>query len=93
MTALDILSLLLRHFAHGLSNKDIAAALDIDPSMVTRHVAALEIKGYAERIPETGRIRPSVRLGQASYGILQSLDSANARMNELRARITTHQPT
>lgn len=88
MTALDILSLLLRNFAHGLSNKDIASALDIDPSMVTRHVAALEIKGFAERIPETGRIRPSVRHAQSCYGILKSLDDNAARVDELKNRIT-----
>lgn len=86
-TALRILNLLGRHFAHGLANKDIAATLGLDPSMVTRHVAALEAEGFAERIAETGRVRPSVRFGQMAVDILKDLDSATNRYQELNRRI------
>jgi len=88
-TTLRILNLLMRHFAHGITNKDIAQALGLQPSAVTRHVQALEEEGYAERIPETGRIRPSVRHAQACFGVLQGLDTAVGRMTELKTRITT----
>lgn len=90
-TTLRILNLLLRHFAHGLTNKDISQSLNLHPSAVTRHVQALEEEGYAERIAETGRIRPSVRLAQASFQVMQSLDAASVRMTELKSRITTTQ--
>lgn len=85
---LDILNLLLRHFAHGLTNIDIARATGLDAPGVVRHVNTLVDKGFAERIPETGRIRPSVKLAQASYGILKSLDDAANRVDELKSRIT-----
>ena len=88
-TTLRILGLLLRHFAHGLTNKDIAETLRLEPSAVTRHVQVLEAEGFAERIPETGRIRASVRMAQACHAVMVSLESAAARMNETRARITT----
>lgn len=85
---LDILNLLLRHFAHGLTNIDIARATGLDAPGVVRHVNTLEGKGFVERIPETGRIRPSVKLAQACYGILKSLDDAAGRVDELKSRIT-----
>lgn len=91
ITTLRVLNLLLRHFAHGLTNGEIAKTEHLSPSMATRHVQALEAAGFAERVPETGRIRPSVRLAQHAVGILQSLETASNRMTELRSRITTTQ--
>ena len=88
-TTLRILGLLQRHFAHGLTNSDIATALDIERSAVTRHTQVLEAEGFAERIAETGRIRASVRQAQACHAILQSLEAAASRMTETRGRITT----
>jgi len=88
-TTLRILALLQRHFAYGLTNSDIATALSIERSAVTRHVQILEVEGFAERIAETGRIRASVRQAQACHAILQSLEAIVARMTEVRNRITT----
>lgn len=89
-TTLAVLNLLLRHFAHGLANKDIAQTLGLQPSAVTRHVQALEEAGFAERIPETGRIRPSTRLAQAAHEIDAGLSQAAGRLTELQTRIAKH---
>jgi DNA-binding IclR family transcriptional regulator len=89
-TTLKILNLLLRHFAHGVTPSDVAKSLGISPSLVTGHVNALEAEGFAERVPETGRIRPSVRLAQAATLILRDIEGAAARFNELQSRINTH---
>ena len=67
----------------------IATALDIERSAVTRHVQVLEAEGFAERIPETGRIRASVRQAQAANAMLQSLEAAVSRLTETRGRMTT----
>ncbi len=88
ITTLRILRLLEKHFSHGLTNGDISKATGISASQVVHHVAALEAEGFAERIPETGRIRASVRHAQACYGILKSLDDASNRVDELKTRIT-----
>lgn len=86
---LDVLNVLLGHFAHGLTPTELAKATSLEPSSITRYVATLEEKGFAERIPETGRIRPSTRLAQHAVGILRSLDSAKRRIDEIANRLTT----
>lgn len=86
---LEVLNVLLGHFAHGLTPTEIAKATGLEPSSITRYVATLEEKGFAERIPETGRIRPSSRLAQHAVSILRTLDSARQRIDELTHRVTT----
>ncbi|MBK8638057.1 MAG: helix-turn-helix domain-containing protein [Chromatiaceae bacterium] len=87
---LDVLLLLMRaDFAAGLSPSDIARALGLSASAVTRYLATLEERGCLERLTVTGRVRPSVRLAQYAVGILRSLESATQRTQELTARITT----
>lgn len=86
---LDVLNVLLGHFAHGLTPTDLAKATGLSPSNITRYVATLEEAGFAERIPETGRIRPSVRLAQQAVAIMRSLDAARSRIDELTNRLTT----
>lgn len=86
---LDVLNALLGHFAHGLTPGDLAKATGIEPASITRYVATLEKKGFVERIPETGRIRPSVRFAQHAISIMRSLDSARARLDEIGTRIAT----
>lgn len=88
-TTLRVLNLLMRHFAHGITNKDIAQALSLQPSAVTRHTQILEEEGFAERIAETGRLRASVRMAQACHAIQQDLQRATSRYTELSARIST----
>lgn len=88
VTTLRILRLLERHFAHGLTNGEIAKAAGISPSQAVHHVAALVAEGYAERIQETGRIRPSVKYAQAAVQIMKSVDDARTRADELMRRIS-----
>lgn len=86
---LAVLDALLGHFAHGLTPGDLVKATGLDPSAVTRAVATLEKTGFAERIQETGRVRPSVRLGRQAVTILRSLEAAQDRLTGLTARVTT----
>lgn len=86
---LEVLNVLLGHFAHGLTPTDLVKATGLSASNITRYVATLEAAGFAERIPETGRIRPSSRLAQHAVGILRSLDSARQRIDEITNRLTT----
>lgn len=86
---LEVLNVLLGHFAHGLTPTDLVKATGLSASNITRYVATLEAAGFAERIPETGRIRPSPRLAQHAVSILRSLDSARQRIDEITNRLTT----
>ncbi len=85
---LDVLEVLLANFAHGLTPGDIAKSTGLDASGVTRYIATLEQKGFVERIAETGRIRPSVRLARQTMAILKSLDDNKRRVDELIHRMT-----
>ena len=87
ITTLRILDVLLNNFAHGLTNGEVAKAAGISPSQAVHHVAALEAAGFAERVPETGRIRPSVRIAQKSTQIFRSLADAQQRIGEISNRI------
>jgi DNA-binding IclR family transcriptional regulator len=87
---LAVLDILFRSdFVAGMSPSDIGREAHLSPSAVTRYVATLEAAGAIERIPETGRIRPSVRWAQHATGVLRSLESAARRMSELTGRVTT----
>lgn len=86
---LDVLSVLLNHFAHGLTPSEIAKATGLDPSSITRYVCTLEEKGFAERIPETGRIRPSSSFARHAVSILRSLDAAKSALESLQRSLTT----
>lgn len=85
---LDVLNVLMGHFANGLTPSELAQATELSPPNITRYVATLEERGFAERIPETGRIRPSIRLARQATTILRSLDAAKQRLDELTNRIS-----
>lgn len=84
---LDVLNVLLKNFAVGFTNGELARATGLSASSITRYVAVLESSGFAERIPETDRIRPSYKLGQHAIAILMSLDEAKQRLDAAVARL------
>jgi DNA-binding IclR family transcriptional regulator len=84
---LTVMDVLLRNFAHGFSATQLVMETGFSASDITRYVATLERAGFAERIPETGRIRPSHRLAQHAVQILRSLESAAERIKESQNRL------
>lgn len=82
-----VLDVLMRNFYHGWSPVEIVAETGYGASDVSRYLATLIDAGYAERIPETGRVRPSHRLAQAAVQIMHSLDEAQNRVTESRNRL------
>ena len=81
---LDVLAL---HFAHGLTPGDLVKTTGFSGPNITRYVSTLEAAGFAERIPETGRIRPSHRFGQMAIAILDDIDRAQGRMAAIKTRL------
>jgi DNA-binding IclR family transcriptional regulator len=86
---LNVLNVLLRHFAHGMTPGDLVKATGLSASNITHYVATLEKTGFVERIPETGRIRPSHRLAQHAMAIMKSLSDHEGRIKESIGRIST----
>lgn len=84
---LSVLDLLMCHFVHGLTPGEIVKSTGYPAPNITRYVATLEASGWAERIPETGRIRASVRLAQRAEQVRTELEKAHRHLNELQTRI------
>jgi len=87
LKVLAVLDVLLRNFAHGFSPTELARETGYSASDITRYVATLEKAGFAERIPETGRIRPNHRIAQQAVQILKSLEGAANRIQESQNRL------
>lgn len=85
---LAVLKVLTRNMADGYSPTELARETGFSMSDITRYVNTLENAGFAERIQETGRVRPSVWFGQCAFAMLQSLDSRAERLNEIKQRIS-----
>ncbi|WP_140919147.1 helix-turn-helix domain-containing protein [Limnobaculum xujianqingii] len=85
---LDVLNVLLKNFAIGFTNGELARATGLSAPNITRYVAILESAGFAERIPETDRIRPSHSLAKHAVAILTSMDEAKQRLDSSILRIT-----
>ena len=89
LKALAVLDVLFRNFAHGYTPGELAKATGMNPSDITRYVKTLEEGGYAERIPDTNRIRVSVAVARKALQVMQSLDAAERRIQETRNRLMT----
>lgn len=85
---LQVLNVLLNNFAHGMTPTDLAKATNLTPSSITRYLNTLEGAGFAERIAETGRVRPSHKIAQKAVSIMRSLQDAQDRAKESLNRIT-----
>jgi DNA-binding IclR family transcriptional regulator len=88
---LAVLDVLLRNFAYGFSPSELVKETGFSGSDITRYVQTLELAGYAERIAETNRIRPSHKLALKAMQIIRSLEHAHAKISESRALL--HQST
>lgn len=86
---LEVLNVLLRNFVQGLTPTELSKATGLTQSNMTRYVNTLESKGFAERIPETGRIRASHKLAQHAVNIMRDLQQAEGKIQESIKRITT----
>lgn len=87
---LELLKILMPHYVDGLSPGELAKASGLPASAITRYVATLEAAGCAERISETGRIRPGLVWAQLCVAMLRDVDHAKSRLDELQARLMNY---
>lgn len=83
----SVLDVLWRNFAVGYTPGELARATGLSASAITGYVATLIEVGYAERIPDTDRIRVSVQAARKAMQVMSSLDSEERRLSETKARL------
>lgn len=83
---LRTIKLLSGHTLDGLSNTDIASALNEKPSAVTRTMATLIAEGFAIKL-DSGRFALSVQMLQIAQRTANELANGSSRINELAQRI------
>lgn len=84
--ALRVLKLLKGHTLNGLSNGEIAKALDETPVNITRAMAVLQDEGLVAKL-ETGRWAHSISLLQIAQAHAYAMTQAQDRILELNRRI------
>lgn len=87
LKVLEAEEVLLRGFALGVTNGEVAAALRTTPTRAFRILKTLAAAGRAERIGETERWRASHRLGRLAIESAHALDRAIGALQESRQRI------
>lgn len=85
---LALLQALAGHEITGLLPGEIARLQGCSASLVTRDLANLQIAGYAEQLPETGRWRLAPELVQIALKHMAALDRAQTRLDETRSRFS-----
>lgn len=87
--ALRVLKALRGHTLNGLSNVELAKALDESPANITRYMDSLIEAGFATRL-DSGRFAPSIGFLQYAMATAEELQRGTARINEIQARISAH---
>jgi DNA-binding IclR family transcriptional regulator len=85
----SVLDVLWRNFANGYTPGELSKATGLPPSGITGYVATLIEAGYAERIPDTDRIRVSVQAARKALQVLNSMDAEERRLSEIKSRLYT----
>lgn len=82
-----VLDVLSRNFFHGFSPTEIGRETGYSLSAINGYVNTLVEAGYAERIQETGRIRPSTRYAKQAVQILHAMEAAETQVKEIKSRL------
>lgn len=85
---LKVVMLLGEDVVVGLAPAQIAKALDVPASYVTRDLDNLRTAGWAIQQEETGRWLLGAKAGSLGVKVLASLDRATRKVDEARSRFT-----
>lgn len=87
LRALAMLEILSGELPAGLSNKDMATALNCPASYITRTADVLIEKGWVERTAE-GRFRVTTRFSQLTFRVLAGFERASTRLDDMKRSYT-----
>ncbi|MDO5623808.1 MAG: transcriptional regulator [Pseudomonadota bacterium] len=82
----DLFRLLAGHEVLGLAPGEIASALSVQPSWVSRTLPALAGTGFVEQVPGTGRWRLGVAFVRIATTVSTNLNAARAQLDEIAQR-------
>ena len=85
---IKLLFALFGDVVNGYPPAALAKALDCSASVITRDLDNLRTAGIAEREEATGHWRLTPRLPQQAIKVLNSIDTAQRRVDEVRNRYT-----
>jgi DNA-binding IclR family transcriptional regulator len=86
--SLDMLEALAGHVVTGLSNKDLAEALRVPPSYVTRTADQLIAKGWVEKDEASGRFRITTRFSRLTFRVLDGFERAKSELDARQRNYT-----
>lgn len=84
--AIRVMKALKGHSLNGLSNKELAAALDESPANITRALGVLASEGMVLRL-ESGRYAPGMQLLYIAQAFSNEMAAGQARIAELNQRV------
>jgi len=90
LRALAMLEHLAGEMPRGLSNKDLAAALRVPPSYVTRTAETLIEKGWVEKDSATGRFRITGQFSRLTFRVLAGFERAEGGLADLKRNYSIH---
>lgn len=83
---LRVLAALKGHTLQGLSNVELAKALNESPANISRCLATLVEAGFATKL-DSGRYAPGIALLQIAQAHANEMASAQHRINEINQRV------
>lgn len=86
LRVLRVLKALKGHSLDGLSNGELAKALEESPANITRYLTTLVEAGLATRL-DTGRYAPGMALLQIAQAHANEMANAQNRINEINQRV------
>ena len=86
--ALRVIKVLQNNSFVGLSNKDIAQALNESPTNISRTLDVLKNEGFVIKL-ESGKFAFSSLFAQIAMRHAANMDKARAQINEMKQRLGT----
>ena len=86
--ALRVIKVLQNNSFVGLSNKDIAQALNESPTNISRTLDVLKNEGFVIKM-ESGKFAFSSLFAQIAMRHAANMDKASAQINEMKQRLGT----
>lgn len=85
---LQLIEVLAGHEIDGIRPAELARALDVSASIITRDLANLEHRGWAQKVEDTGGWRLTPKVGRISTTIHSNLARHRARLDEVEQRFS-----